>query len=317
MIKKIKRKRGMAAVGCLNHSLKNRRAMTSDVLYEAIKKLCDTYDFVLESELGRSILGRPIPLLRMGTGERTVLYVGAHHGMEWLTSMILLDFIDELCDAYIAKRETVGLLPDFILRSRSLLFVPMLNPDGVDLAINGLASGGILAERQLRMNGGSTDFSHWQANARGVDLNHNYSYGFREYKEIERKLGLTGGAPTRYSGESSESEPESAAIANLIRTVIPHAIYTFHTQGEEIYCGGMTHEKAMAMARTLSALSGYRLGRAEGPAAYGGLTDYAVEEFSIPSFTIECGKGKNPLPISDAILVYANLRRMLFYSTII
>ena len=246
-----------------------------------------------------------------------VLYVGAHHGMEWLTSLILLDFLDELCDAYQSKRETVGLLPEFILKSRMLLFVPMLNPDGVDLAIKGLSAGGVLSERQQRMNRGSTDFSHWQANARGVDLNHNYSYGFCEYKKLERKMGIEGGAPTRYSGESPESEPESASIANLIRTVIPHAVYTFHTQGEEIYCGKMTNEKILSMGRTLSALSGYRLCRAEGPAAYGGLTDYAVEELNIPSFTIECGKGKNPLPLSESILIYAGLRRMLFYSTII
>ena len=304
-------------MGCLRQRLEKRKAMTSEVLYESIEKMCGAYEMIERSELAQSILGRSIPLLRVGNGERKVLYVGAHHGMEWLTSVLLLDFLDELCDAYISKRETVGLLPDFILKSRTLLFVPMLNPDGVDLAIEGSAAGGILAERQMRMNGGSTDFSHWQANARGVDLNHNYAHGFLEYKQIERELGIEGGAPTRYSGECSESEPESAAIVNLLRTVMPHAVYTFHTQGEEIYCASMKNERILSMGRTLSALSGYRLCRAEGPAAYGGLTDYAVEELAIPAFTLECGKGKNPLPLSDLILIYANLRRMLFYSTII
>ena len=291
--------------------------MTSDVLYETIEKLCYAYPFIEKRELGQSILGRSIPLLRVGAGKRKVLYVGTHHGMEWLTSVLLLDFLDEFCDAYVSKRETVGLLPEFIFKNRTLLFVPMLNPDGVDLAIKGHSTVTILKERQLRMNGGSDDFSHWQANARGVDLNHNYSYGFQEYKKIERELGIEGGAPTRYSGESSESEPETSSLANFIRSVEFHAVYTFHTQGEEIYCASMTNEKILSMARTLSALSGYRLCRAEGPSAYGGLTDYVVEELGIPAFTFECGKGVNPLPLSDAILIYANLRRMLFYSTII
>ena len=134
---------------------------------------------------------------------------------------------------------------------------------------------------------------------------------------MESKLGISCGAPTRYSGESPESEPESAALANLVRTILPHAVYTFHTQGEEIYCGSMKNEKISAMARTLAALSGYRLCLAEGTAAYGGLTDYIVEELQMPSFTLECGKGKNPLPLSDEMMIYATLRRMLFYSIIL
>ena len=94
----------MAAVGCLHQRLEKRKAMTSEVLYESIEKLCEAYEIIEKSELAQSILGRSIPLLRVGSGERKVLYVGAHHGMEWLTSVLLLDFLDELCDAYISKR---------------------------------------------------------------------------------------------------------------------------------------------------------------------------------------------------------------------
>ena len=32
--------------------------------------------------LTRSILGRDIPMITLGKGKKTVLYVGAHHGME-------------------------------------------------------------------------------------------------------------------------------------------------------------------------------------------------------------------------------------------
>jgi g-D-glutamyl-meso-diaminopimelate peptidase len=75
----------------------------------------------------------------------------------------------------------------------------MLNPDGVDLQIKGIEAGGILSERLLKMNG-REDFSHWQANARGVDLNHNYDAGFHEYKKLEKENDICAGA-TRYSGE--------------------------------------------------------------------------------------------------------------------
>lgn len=295
------------------------RALTSSALSMCVDALCERYEIIERGELAHSILGKSIPLLKVGKGDKAVLYVGAHHGMEWITSVLLLYFLDELCDAYVTKRQTVGLTMDFVFKSRSLIFVPMLNPDGVDLAILGKEAGGILLERQIRMNGDNEDFSRWQANARGVDLNHNYQTGFVEYKRLEQKMGIPCGAPTRYSGDSPESEPESAALANLVRTLFPHSIYTLHTQGEEIYCGGGegVGERILSVGRTLSGLSGYRLAIPNGSAAYGGLTDYAVRALGIPSFTIECGKGENPLPPSSALLLYATLRRMLFYSTIL
>jgi g-D-glutamyl-meso-diaminopimelate peptidase len=221
--------------------------------------------------------------------------------MEWLTSVLLLDFLDELCDAYRSRRETVGLVPEFILKSRTLLFVPMLNPDGVDLSIQGRVAGGVLAEREIRMNGGSEDFSHWQANARGVDLNHNYNAGFAEYKRLEGEMGILGGAPTRYSGECPESEPEVGYLCNFLRFSGDFDLaLSLHTQGEEIFFSdnGKNRIRTAAIARHLAASTGYRLSRAEGLAAYGGLSDWCASALGISSFTLECGLGKNPLPIS-------------------
>ena len=294
-------------------------ALTPTALYECIEKMSAFYPALEVGELAKSILGRPIPLLRLGHGPQFVLYVGAHHGMEWLTTVLLLYFIDDLCDCARYGRHAVGLSAEYILRTRTLVFVPMLNPDGVQLALCGADADGILTERQRQMNGGSDDFSKWQANARGVDLNHNYRTGFYEYKKLEREMNVYSGAPTRFSGEAPESEPESAALAAFIRSLMPHSIFTLHTQGEEIYCGGgaAVGDRILSMARAVSGLSGYRLCVPEGPAAYGGLTDWAVSELSIPSFTLECGKGENPLPPSSALLIYATLRRMFFYSPLI
>lgn len=295
------------------------RALDHEALERCVTLLTDVYgEHMTSSELTRSVLGRQIPLLRLGSGDKCVLYVGAHHGMEWLTSSILLYFLDDLCDSAREGRNVFGLSVEYILKMRTLLFVPMLNPDGVELVQKGADASGILSERQIRMNEGSRDFSHWQANARGVDLNHNYRYGFSAYKQMEREMHIEGGARSRFSGESPESEPESGALASLVRTVLPHSIYTLHTQGEEIYCGGEgANESVLSIGRALAGLSGYKLSSPEGAAAYGGLTDYAVCELGIPSFTIECGRGENPLPPSSFLLIYAAIRRMLFYSTLL
>lgn len=287
--------------------------LTPDALSERITALCERYPSLVRRTLGKSILGRDIPLLLLGRGRRKHLYVATHHATEWLTSLLCLEFVAELCEACEGRTRPYGIHADFLLTQRMLCFVPMLNPDGVAIHLG--MRDDPLAERRARMTE-ADDFSHWQANARGVDLNHNYAVGFVEYKAEECSLGITGGAPTRYSGEAPESEPETAALAAFIRSVKPRFLMSLHTQGEEIYYrgGGCELPGVRAAAMRLSSLSGYRIGEAQGPAAYGGLCDYTTAALGIPSFTVECGRGENPLPPKDAPFIYARIRRMLFES---
>ena len=290
------------------------RAFDYSTMMERVHHLADAYSFVTLSYIGTSILDRAIPILHIGNGDRRVLYVGAHHGMEWITSLILTQFCEELCQVIEAKRRVCGIYPCDLLDGYTLCVLPMLNPDGVAYQIHGVDEDNPLHERLLEMNGGSEDFSSWQANARGVDLNHNYDAGFDEYKKLEREKGIQKGAPTRYSGECAESEPEVAALCNLIRFSMPwKGVMTLHTQGEEIFTPTYKEKyKGSVTARRLSELTGYRLCRAEGLAAYGGLSDWCAEKLSIPAFTMECGRGKNPLPISQISSIYATMRPSLF-----
>ena len=283
------------------------------VLLEEIARLTTQHPMLTAAYLGSSILNRGIPLLKLGNGKRKVLYVGAHHGMEWITSALLMRFVEEVCMGRGGGRGPGEL--DMLLHTHTLLIVPMLNPDGVDYQIHGTGEDNPLYARVLAMNGGSEDFSHWQANARGVDLNHNYDAGFSEYRQLEEANGICGGAPTRYSGEVAESEPEVAALCNLIRYHHDlRGVLTLHTQGEEIYwsSGGICPRGGMAIARRLSALSGYRLSVAEGMAAYGGLTDWCIRELNLPAFTLECGRGVNPLPYRECLPIYVTIRRLLW-----
>ena len=280
----------------------------------AIEELAAAYPSLSRSLLGRSILGREIPLLRIGEGETHLLYVGAHHGAEGMTAAFLLRFLSEFLSAHRAGRSVEGIDPGFLLSVRTLWIVPALNPDGVELVERGLSSAGFLSDRIRRMNGGSEDVSTWQANARGVDLNHNYDAGFRAYKGIEASLGVSGGGPTRYSGEYPESEPETAALARFVRSVPLSMILTLHTQGREIYftSGGRSLPGQAAVAARFSAMTGYRVAAPSGSAAYGGLTDWAVGRLGIPSFTLECGEGKNPLPENAFSSAWREIRPLLF-----
>jgi len=273
------------------------------------------YSFLKFDYLGASVLDRGIPIVKLGNGNRAVLYVGAHHGMEWITSAILTTFLSDLCEAIVHDRNVGGRSPKAMLEAHTIYIIPMLNPDGTEYQIHGIDKDNPLYDRLISMNKESMDFSHWQANARGVDLNHNYDAGFWDYKKLEADHGISEGAPTRYSGDTPESEPEVRALCNFIRYHTELCgVMTLHTQGEEIfYCNeSITLPRARRIANHLAKLSGYTLSNAEGLSSFGGLTDWCIQKMHIPSFTVECGKGKNPLPFTDLYPIYSVLRNMLF-----
>ncbi len=280
---------------------------------EILSYFASTYPALFCAEIGKSTLGRPLIFFRVGRGRRAILFVGAHHGMEWITALLLYRFLDDLLTA-ISRRGEGTLLSEEI----SLFVLPLFNPDGTEIALGGAETAGAFAPRVIAQNGGSTDTSRWQANARGVDLNHNYDAGFAAYREKEREMGIFGGAPTRYSGPYPFSEPETAAMRDFLCFLRPSLTLTLHTQGEEIFYKPTTPPVPGAdrYGRFLAAATGYRLGRAEGAAAYGGMADYLAEALHLPAFTLECGLGKNPLPLCAGEGIYLRLRRALFLSLI-
>ena len=284
-------------------------------LMNTLQIFSDRYPFVGITYMGTSVLGRGIPMVSMG-GQRgsckSVLYVGAHHGMEHITTGVLLKFINDYCEIAKEGGHAYNVAVGRLLRSRTIHVIPQLNVDGVDLQING-ADRSILRDRLISMNGGE-DFSHWQANARGVDLNHNYDAGFYEYKKLEAELGIKNG-DTKFSGEAPESEPETASLSSLLRYSDEiRGVLTLHSQGEEIYAssGGESLYGMAAAAKLMSSMTGYKIAEPEGTAAYGGLTDWCIKKLRRPSFTIECGKGENPLPYTELDDIYGKLRELLF-----
>ena len=250
--------------------------------------------------IGKSLLGVPIPCLKLGRGKRCSLFVGAHHGSEHITANVLMKFASELAEKVPAER--------------TAFIIPMLNPDGCAIATGDVGADHPLFPFLTKVNGGG-DFSHWQANARGVDLNRNYDAGFDKCKAAERALGIFSPSPTRYGGEHPESEPETAALCALTRILAPrlNVAVALHTQGEEIY---YDYEKrapdgARELAEKFAALSGYALSEPEDAASHGGFKDWVIDRFGVPAFTIECGRGENPLPPSDFEKIYEKVRSIL------
>ncbi len=243
--------------------------------------------------IGYSIQRRPLMALRLGEGSPTMLYVAGHHAMEWICGWVLLTFAKQLQEGTDVPGGTFWI-------------VPALNPDGIELVSGGFDESALLSRRQLRANRSSRDFSHWQANARGVDLNHNYPFGFDAYRQVETELGIFEGAPAKYSGVAPLSEPETQALASLIDLVEPDAVLTLHTQGEEVFYGITPPLSAYMLAHLAARRLGYKCSVPTGTAAYGGLTDWLVAR-GMYALTLECGRGVNPLAAS----AYPSMERRL------
>lgn len=291
--------------------MKEGGELTHDVMMKQVEELAARYPFFSVSTIGRSLVGRELPLITIGRGEKSVLYVGTHHGMEWITSVLLLRYLSDMGKILAEGGRIFGVDAERMFEKRTVYVVPMLNPDGVELHLRGGDPQNPLTERLNAMSGG--DFSRWQANGRGVDLNHNYNAGFDTYKAMESSLGIFGGGPTRFSGAHPESEPETASLCAFIRSADIGLLLALHTQGGEIYAdyNGYIPSGGSLIARRMEAMSGYVVAKPETAASYGGCKDWFISEFDRPGFTIECGKGVNPLPIEDADVIYSVIRGIL------
>lgn len=294
---------------------------TYDIMYRDILGLQARYPFVEVGVIGNSVLEKNLYYLRLGKGENQVFFNGAHHALEWITSPLLMKFSEEFLKAYVDDRTLGdGYDPRDIWNNSSIYIVPMVNPDGVDLVLNGLQPDNPFFQELIEWNNGSRDFSTtWQANNRGVDLNHNYNAAWQASKDAEKAYGITGPGPTRFSGPFPESEPETIALTNFTRTHNFRLVLAYHTQGRVIYWNFMNlaPPEARTIGDALSDISGYALDESVGIAAYAGYKDWFIQDFRRPGYTIEAGLGRNPLPISQFDTIYNDNLNLLLYATLV
>jgi len=282
-----------------------------------IDYLKEEYSALKVFPIGASVLGRDIQALCIGNPMSATLFVGATHGLEWITSLLLLRFCEEVLEGLKTGASVSEIDVRKALRSRSLVVIPCLNPDGVEIALTGREGAGRLADFVEQACGG--DYNLWQANANGVDLNHNFDAGWCILKEMEVKSGITAPGPTQYGGPHPHSEPETIAATTFCMTYQPRTLYSMHAQGEEIYYryGDKTPARSQLMAQILASSSGYTLSAPSGLASHGGLKDWFIEKFRRPGFTIEVGRGKNPLGLDQFDRIYRKIQEMLIIATLL
>ncbi|MGG1679827.1 M14 family metallopeptidase [Neobacillus sp. NRS-1170] len=263
-------------------------------LVKIINHFQKVYPFINVSAIGSSVLGNSIKEIRIGKGTKKVHMNASFHANEWITTIVLMHLLNQYLlsltnGSLMGGRNTLELYQNV-----ELSIVPMVNPDGVDLVLNGAPTG--LRDEVISINEGIDDFIHWKANIRGIDLNNQFPANWDICKQNKRPKSP---APRDYPGNLPLTEPEAIAMADLAKNNLFNRVLAFHTQGEEFYWGyeGFEPAESETIAKEFEKVSGYKAIRYVN--SHAGYKDWFIQEFKQPGFTLELGKGINPLPLSQ------------------
>jgi hypothetical protein len=169
---------------------------------------------------GYSVEERPLQGYRLGTGQSARFVIGAiHGGYEWNT----VEVVSKTLEYY---REYPGELPANV----ALYLVPLANPDGYAAGRDAIVG---------RMN------------AHSVDLNRNWDYTWRPT--------ATHGTRPVSAGTAPFSEPETAALRDLLLEKRPDAVIFYHSAMGVVFSGAdrgnsFTYE----LTEVIAAATGYR-----------------------------------------------------------
>ncbi|WP_068610029.1 M14 family metallopeptidase [Paenibacillus swuensis] len=277
-------------------------------MMDDIEFLTRKFPFLRCEVLGASVMGRDIPALRLGMGCFHVHVNGSFHANEWITTLLLMKFTEDCAESYANGLSLEGVSVTSLLDTCSLWIVPMVNPDGVELVLRGLPDDHRYFHELLAWNNGSSDFSGWKANIRGIDLNDQFP-AFWEAERTRRLVNRPG--PRDYGGTAPLTEPEAIIMANWTDVRQFDRVFALHTQGREIYWNYRDLEPAESepLALELAGVSGYKpLKLRDSDAGY---KDWFIQRYRRPGYTLESGWGCNPLPITQFDQMYDELVPML------
>lgn len=223
----------------------------------------------ISMSIGKSYFGRDLIAVKFGTGG--VLIHGGIHAREHVTTELIIELIN-----YNLRHKIV----------KNICFVPLVNPDGVELCINGLCSIPLLFRSSLFNINDGKDFSMWKANGRAVDLNLNFDADWGKGRG-----NITTPAPHGYIGRHPLSESETRALVRLTNCENYKMTFSFHAKGEEVYYGYNGFDPNPTLTESVSKALGYPAKTTEGSA--GGFKDWCVLKKSIPAYTVEFGRDES------------------------
>ena len=281
----------------------NKRYSSREIC-EKLQILAKEYsDIAVYREIGASYDRRPIGMVRIGMGKPTLILTGGIHGRESVNPVILLHMLERYLQCSQAEEKLDGYDICELLVHTSLCVIPLLNPDGYEIAQKGFGQihNPMLAQ-VCRMKRIPAD--QWKMNARAVDINRNFP--------CQSYIPAT-------VDDFPASEKETRALMRIFEEYHTVGYLDFHSRGKIIYYYRRAksysfNTKSARIARRLKRLSGYTLGA---PADEGNKlgdggnsVQYYAEQFDHPALTVETlpDQAEFPLDCSYQREAYEEIR---------
>ncbi len=274
------------------------------------------YPFLRQKQIGSSVMGRELTALQIGEGSRQVFYNASFHANEWITTPVLLKFAEDFAEGFASGTSLFDVRLSWLYYGYTLFLVPLVNPDGVDLVTGVLNADADMdangknyfnQAKQIGANYPKIPFPQgWKANIEGIDLNLQFPAGWERAKEIKYAQGFQSPAPRDYVGPFPLSAPESKAVYDFTQNHDFQLILAYHTQGEVIYWKYQDYEpeNSYRIARYFHEVSGYTVEETPKASGNAGYKDWFIQTYNRPGYTIEAGRGNNPLPMSQFSKIY-------------
>ena len=244
------------------------------ILMDKIKKLKKSVEHFV---IGKSYLGKDIICFKLsGISNNNIIVQGGMHAREFITSFLVL--------------EQIEFMKDFKLNN-NFYFIPLSNPDGVQIAILGYNSvkDDLLHQLYSKFK---LPYPLYKANAIGVDINTNFDAYWSCGKSNQFRPSTQ-----NFVGYCPESEAETQALVKLTNQHQPKITLSYHSKGEVIYYGfyqkGKDLKRQKKYAKRL--LSKYKLQKTQN--SCGGYKDYNIKKYNNLSYTIEVGNNGWDHPI--------------------
>ena len=280
-----------------------------------LRGLVARYPFIKLSSMGKSVMGKELWYIKCGNGDKQLFVNAGFHANEWLNIPVVLKFLEEYLKAVSRKRLFEKENVRELFNNTCLILCPLVNPDGLDIVTGALQQGEFYEKaKNIASKFSDVPFPDgWKANINGVDLNLQFPANWEAAKKIKSEEGFTSPSPIEFVGPFPLSEPEAVAIADFTKEYDFKMMLAYHSQGSIIYWKYLDYlpPESERTGALLSKASGYPLELTPLSSSYAGYKDWFIQEYNKPGYTIETGKGVNPLPITQIDTIYNENKKLL------
>lgn len=283
---------------------------TYDLVSFIIDGIVARYPFITRGEIGKSVMGKSLYSLQIGEGEKEVFYNASHHANEWITTPLVLKFAERYADAVANGQNIGGQSAQNLFERTTLYIVPLVNPDGVDL-VTGALTDGEYYDRAVSFAQSYPDIPFpdgWKANIDGIDTNLSYPAEWEDAREIKFAAGYDRPGPRDFVGDAPLDAVESRAVYDFTLSRNFALTLSYHTQGEVIYWRFLDYlpPRSFEIAQRFAQVSGYTAEETPYASGFAGYKDWFIQNYNLPGYTIEAGRGENPLPVEQFDRIYAD-----------